>query len=146
MNNPTGMRRGARYVIEQVDGAPAFSGFFLDGKYFLHPELLTAIGWIDADRFMFDQVSSTGEPAFPGRLAGTINDLTLKLEDGTSLNLAEVELSAHIGGLADETVDQPEERFTVMNPTHPAFLLATTATLLVVGYIAGRLLDKRRGR
>lgn len=146
MNNPTGMKPGARYVIENVEGAPEFPGFFLDGKYFLHPELLTAIGWMDADRFIFDQVNSTGEPAFPGGMAGIINDLTLKLEDGTSLNLAELEVSDQLGGRADEAVDQADERLTVNNPSHPAFLLATTATMVVVGYLVARLLQSRRGR
>jgi len=32
MNNPTGMKAGERYIIENVDGAPEFTGFFLDGK------------------------------------------------------------------------------------------------------------------
>lgn len=145
MNNPTGMKAGQRYIIENVDGAPEFTGFFLDGKYFLHPELLTAVGWMDGDQFMLDQVSSVGESAFPGGLAGTIIDLTLKLKDGTTLTLAEVEVSAQVDDPADQSFDQANQRLAIQNPAQ-AFLIATTAAMVVVGYIVGRLLETRRGR
>jgi len=145
MNNPTGMKAGERYIIENVDGAPEFTGFFLDGKYFLHPELLTAVGWMDGDQFMVDQVSSVGESAFPGGLAGTIIDLTLKLKDGTTLTLAEVEVSAHVDDPADQSFDQANQRLAIQNPAQ-AFLIATTAAMVVVGYIVGRFLETRRGR
>jgi hypothetical protein len=145
MNNPTGMKTGERYIIENVEGAPEFRGFFLDGKYFLHPELLTAVGWMDGDQFMVDQVSSVGESAFPGGLAGTIIDLTLKLKDGTTLTLAEVEVSAQVDDPADQSSDQANQRLAIQNPPQ-AFLIATTAAMVVVGYIVGRLLETRRGR
>ncbi|MFJ3470504.1 short chain dehydrogenase [Pseudomonas sp. NPDC090201] len=145
MNNPTGMKTGERYIIENVEGAPEFRGFFLDGKYFLHPELLTAVGWMDGDQFMVDQVSSVGESAFPGGLAGTIIDLTLKLKDGTTLTLAEVEVSAQVDDPADQSSDQANQRLAIQNPAQ-AFLIATTAAMVVVGYIVGRLLETRRGR
>ena len=145
MNNPTGMKTGERYIIENVEGAPEFRGFFLDGKYFLHPELLTAVGWMDGDQFMVDQVSSVGESAFPGGLAGTIIDLTLKLKDGTTLTLAEVEVSAQVDDPADQSADQANQRLAIQNPAQ-AFLIATTAAMVVVGYIVGRLLETRRGR
>jgi len=145
MNHPTGMKAGERYIIENVDGAPEFTGFFLDGKYFLHPELLTAVGWMDGDQFMLDQVSSVGESAFPGGLAGTIIDLTLKLRDGTTLALAEIEVSAQVIDAADQSLDQANQRLAIQNPAQ-AFLIATTAAMVVVGYIVGRLLETRRGR
>ncbi|MDD1967496.1 short chain dehydrogenase [Pseudomonas putida] len=145
MNNPTGMKTGERYIIENVEGAPEFRGFFLDGKYFLHPELLTAVGWMDGDQFMVDQVSSVGESAFPGGLAGTIIDLTLKLKDGTTLTLAEVEVSAQVDDPADQSSDQANQRLAIQNPAQ-AFLIATTAAMVVVGYIVGRLIETRRGR
>lgn len=145
MNNPTGMKAGERYIIENVDGAPEFTGFFLDGKYFLHPELLTAVGWMDGDQFMVDQVSSVGESAFPGGLAGTIIDLTLKLKDGTTLTLAEVEVLAQVDDPADQSFDQANQRLAIQNPAQ-AFLIATTAAMVVVGYIVGRLIETRRGR
>lgn len=145
MNNPTGMKTGERYIIENVDGAPEFRGFFLDGKYFLHPELLTAVGWMDGDQFMLDQVSSVGESAFPGGLAGTIIDLTLKLKDGSTLTLAEIEVSAQVNDPADQPLDQANQRLAIQNPAQ-AFLIATTAAMVVVGYIVGRLLETRRGR
>lgn len=145
MNNPTGMKAGERYIIENVDGAPEFTGFFLDGKYFLHPELLTAVGWMDGDQFMVDQVNSVGESAFPGGLAGTIIDMNLHLEDGTTLTLAEVEVSAQVDDPADQSFDQANQRLAIQNPAQ-AFLIATTAAMVVVGYIVGRLLETRRGR
>jgi hypothetical protein len=145
MNNPTGMKTGERYIIENVKGAPEFRGFFLDGKYFLHPELLTAVGWMDGDQFMVDQVSSVGESAFPGGLAGTIIDLTLKLTDGTTLTLAEVEVSAQVDDPADQSSDQANQRLAIQNPAQ-TFLIATTTAMVVVGYIVGRLLETRRGR
>jgi len=145
MNNSTGMKAGERYIIENVDGAPEFTGFFLDGKYFLHPELLTAVGWMDGDQFMIDQVSSVGESTFPGGLAGTIIDLTLKLKDGTTLTLAEVEVLAQVDDPADQSFDQANQRLAIQNPAQ-AFLIATTAAMVVVGYIVGRLLETRRGR
>lgn len=145
MNHPTGMKAGERYIIENVDGAPEFTGFFLDGKYFLHPELLTAVGWMDGDQFMLDQVNSVGESAFPGGLAGTIIDLTLKLKDGTTLALAEIEVSAQVIDPADQSLDQANQRLAIQNPAQ-AFLIATTAAMVVVGYIVGRLLETRRGR
>lgn len=145
MNNPTGMKAGERYIIENVDGAPEFTGFFLDGKYFLHPELLTAVGWMDGDQFMVDQVSSVGESAFPGGLAGTIIDLNLHLEDGTTLTLAEVEVSAQVDDPADQSFDQANQRLAIQSPAQ-AFLIATTAAMVVAGYIVGRLLETRRGR
>lgn len=145
MNHPTGMKAGERYIIKNVDGAPEFTGFFLDGKYFLHPELLTAVGWMDGDQFMLDQVNSVGESAFPGGLAGTIIDLTLKLKDGTTLALAEIEVSAQVIDPADQSLDQANQRLAIQNPAQ-AFLIATTAAMVVVGYIVGRLLETRRGR
>lgn len=145
MNNPTGMKAGERYIIENVDGAPEFTGFFLDGKYFLHPELLTAVGWMDGDQFMVDQVNSVGESAFPGGLAGTIIDMNLHLEDGTTLTLAEVEVSAQVDDPADQSFDQANQRLAIQNPSQ-AFLIATTAAMVVVGYIVGRLLETSRGR
>jgi hypothetical protein len=145
MNRLTGMMAGRRYTIENVRGAPEFAGFFLDDKYFLHPELLTAIGWLDGDRFIYDQLSSTGEFAFPGGVAGTIKGLTLTLGDGRSLAITELETSAqpewgteHTYGSADE-LSLPEKR------RKPAFLFATTAATVIAGYIIGRLLERRRG-
>jgi len=100
---------------------------------------------MDGDQFMIDQVSSGGESAFPGGLAGTIIDLTLKLKDGTTLTLAEIEVSAQVNDPADQSLDQANQRLAIQNPAQ-AFLIATTAAMVVVGYIVGRLLETRRGR
>ncbi|MBC3362737.1 SDR family oxidoreductase [Pseudomonas sp. SWRI154] len=86
----TGMKPGERYVIEDLERAPHFPGFILDGKYYLGPELNTAVGWLDGQRFIYDQLDPTGEPVYPNRVAGTIEDLTLIMADGVRLKLAPI--------------------------------------------------------
>lgn len=87
----TGMKAGERYSIESLERTHHFPGFFLDGKYFLGPELMTAIGWLEGQQFFYDQLDPTGEPVFPNRLAGTIDNLTLILSDGARLPLNEMQ-------------------------------------------------------
>lgn len=87
----TGMRPGERYSVESLERAHQFPGFFLDGKYYLGPELLTAVGWLEGQRFIYDALDATGEPVFPGRAAGDIKDLTLTLVDGTRLALTPID-------------------------------------------------------
>ena len=93
IDQATGMKPGERYSVENLERAHQFPGFFQDGKYYLSPELLTAIGWLEGDRFIYDSLDAEGEPIFPGRVAGTISDLTLNLVDGTSLQLSRIEAS-----------------------------------------------------
>jgi NAD(P)-dependent dehydrogenase (short-subunit alcohol dehydrogenase family) len=83
----TGMRTGERYAVESVERAPHFPGFFLDGKYYLGPELNTAVGWLEGQTFFYDQLDPEGEPVYPDRVAGTIEDLTLVMADGVRLKL-----------------------------------------------------------
>ena len=52
IDKATGMKPGERYRVENVERAHQFAGFFLDGKYYLGPELLTAVGWLDGQRFI----------------------------------------------------------------------------------------------
>jgi len=47
----TGMKAGERYTIESLERTRHFPGFFLDGKYYLGPELMTAIGWLEGNQF-----------------------------------------------------------------------------------------------
>lgn len=61
----TGMKAGERYSVENVERAHQFPGFFLDGKYYLGPELLTAVGWLEGKRFIYDNLDAAGEPVFP---------------------------------------------------------------------------------
>jgi hypothetical protein len=67
----TGMKAGERYIVESLERTRHFPGFFLDGKYYLSPELMTAIGWLEGQQFYFDELDPTGEPVFPNRLACT---------------------------------------------------------------------------
>lgn len=145
MNNSTGMMAGQRYSIGNVTGAQEFPGFFLDGKYFLHPELLTSVGWLDGDRFIYDQLSSTGEPVFEGGVAGTIKDLTLTLVDGTPLSLTELEFAAQRDEPAEHKVAIANEGNLEKRIANPAFLLATASITILIGYAVGRLSGTRRG-
>jgi hypothetical protein len=83
----TGMKPGERYTVESIERAHHFPGFFLDGKYYLGPELLTAVGWLEGEQFFYDELDPTGEPVFADRVAGVIEDLTLTLADGARLQL-----------------------------------------------------------
>ena len=87
IDTATGMRPGERYAVENLERTPNFSGFFLDGKYYLGPELMTAVGWLEGQTFIYDELDATGEPVFPDRVAGTVENLTLILTDGTRLQL-----------------------------------------------------------
>ncbi|WP_397453173.1 SDR family oxidoreductase [Pseudomonas sp. NA-150] len=90
ISSATGMKAGERYAVESSGHSRDFSGFFLDGKYYLGPELLTSVGWLEGQEFYYDELDAVGDPAFPGRIAGTIEDLTLTLVDGASLKLKKV--------------------------------------------------------
>lgn len=87
----TGMKPGERYTVENLERVHPFTGFFLDGKYYLGPELLTAVGWLEGRRFIYDNLDATGEPVFANRFAGEIKDLVLTLADGTSLAVSRLE-------------------------------------------------------
>ncbi|MBP0644350.1 hypothetical protein J8J17_21385, partial [Mycobacterium tuberculosis] len=76
-----------------------FPGCFQDGKYYLGPELLTAVGWLEGTRFIYDSLDAEGEPVFPNREAGTVEGLTLTLIDGTSLELSRIEASETVAPL-----------------------------------------------
>lgn len=94
IDSKTGMKPGERYSIDRLGDTHPFTGFFLDGKYYLAPELLTAIGWLENQRFIYDDLDASGEPVFPDRFVGTIENLTLALAGGQSLKLASVEVHA----------------------------------------------------
>lgn len=81
----TGMKPGERYRIDSVERAPQFPGFFLDGKYYLGPELQTAVGWLEGQTFLYDMLDPNGEPIYPDRVVGTIEALTLVMADGLRL-------------------------------------------------------------
>ncbi|WP_408598495.1 short chain dehydrogenase [Pseudomonas sp. PLMAX] len=90
----TGMRAGERYIVESLERTRHFLGFFLDGKYYLGPELMTAVGWLEGQQFFYDELDPTGEPVFPNRLAGTVDNLMLILADGARLRLNEMPYKA----------------------------------------------------
>lgn len=142
----TGMRPGERYSVESLERTPHFPGFFLDGKYYLGPELQTAVGWLEGQQFLYDQLDPTGEPVYPGRVAGTIEDLTLILGDGARLKLSEMAYDAP-RYLPTEMTDDILNTYPLaaVRPIRPSPLLVIGAALLVSGcLLAFNRLGRRR--
>jgi len=103
IDQSTGMKPGERYAIENGERTRLFPGFFLDGKYYLEPELQTAIGWLEGQRFLYDELDPTGKPVYPDRVAGTIEDLTLTLADGARLKVNRLPYSVQGSPLTQKT-------------------------------------------
>ncbi|WP_426201460.1 short chain dehydrogenase [Pseudomonas sp. TWP3-1] len=134
----TGMKSGERYTVESIERARHFPGFFLDGKYYLSPELLTAVGWLEGNRFLYDELDPSGEPVFPGRVAGVIEDLTLTLADGARLPLNQMPYEAQDSMLADTLsppLDYEQLPPAPAMPRPSARMLLTGAALLLGTYL-----------
>lgn len=137
----TGMKPGERYRIESVERAPQFSGFFLDGKYYLGPELQTAVGWLEGQNFLYDQLDPNGEPVYPDRLVGTITGRTLELSDGLRLSIEEMPFQAEAvtplqtldeASIANRPLAISRRHATgLRQPMQPSALLVAGAALLV---------------
>jgi len=149
----TGMKPGERYRIESVERAPQFPGFFLDGKYYLGPELQTAVGWLEGQKFLYDQLDPNGEPVYPNRIVGTIDGLTLELGDGLRLSIEELPYQAEIvtpSTLLDTAIyptrpmATPLRRNSMGKPMQPSALLVAGAALLVGVCLLA--LNRARGR
>lgn len=112
IDQATGMKPGERYCVENIERAHQFPGFFQDGKYYLGPELLTAVGWLEGTRFIYDSLDAEGEPVYSDRVAGTVEGLKLVLVDGTALELSMIEASA--------TLAPAPEDFTPPQAAEPA--------------------------
>lgn len=164
INAATGMKPGERYEVENTEREHQFQGFFLDGKYYLGPELLTAVGWLEGQHFVYDDLDAAGEPVFPDRVAGTIEDLVLTMTDGARLTLARMEVVIHAAA-ANQAVDDTETQHGLelsedevsplrgdlrsvkggwrnMKPAH--HLLIMLATAAVAGGCAAVLLRRSR--
>ncbi|ATP50628.1 short-chain dehydrogenase [Pseudomonas putida] len=116
IDQATGMKPGERYCVENVERAHQFPGYFQDGKYYLGPELLTAVGWLEGTQFIYDSLDAEGEPVFPDRIAGTIEGLKLVMADGTTLELCPLEASATLPSNDSEDSPAPEHAMP-MSPT-----------------------------
>ncbi|MCY1391540.1 hypothetical protein D9M71_63850 [compost metagenome] len=148
INTATGMKPGQRYAVESRERMRQFPGFFLDGKYYLGPELLTAVGWLEGQRFLYDELDPTGEPVFPGRVAGTIDDLTLTLADGGRLKVNVLPYSAQ----AQSPMERRRETGHVVSNVIGApgsglpFLLGVSAALLLGGCLFALIRHEQRQR
>jgi hypothetical protein len=111
----TGMKQGERYTVESLERTKHFPGFFLDGKYYLGPELMTAVGWLEGQTFYYDELDPTGEPVFPNRVAGTIENLTLTWADGARLSLNAVRYNARDESTPPEVNKSPDVLFHHMS-------------------------------
>jgi NAD(P)-dependent dehydrogenase (short-subunit alcohol dehydrogenase family) len=109
MNAATGMKPGERYQLENAEREHQFQGFFLDGKYYLGPELLTAVGWLEGQHFIYDDLDASGEPVFPDRVAGTIEGLVLTMADGATLALARIDVVIPIAAANEARAEAQEE-------------------------------------
>lgn len=143
INAATGMRAGERYTVECQDNAHQFPGFFLDGKYYLSPELLTAVGWLEGQQFIYDQLDATGAPVFVNGIAGTIEGLTLTLVEGAALKLHEQAVMSEPGP-EDEPLhsDGQGERAVARAPQHlpPRVIWAAMGAAFIVGTAVAHLL------
>jgi hypothetical protein len=111
----TGMKPGERYAVESLERTRHFPGFFLDGKYYLGPELMTTVGWLEGQTFYYDELDPTGEPVFPNRVAGTIENLMLTLADGARLSLNAVRYNARDESAPPEVNKSPDVLFHHMS-------------------------------
>jgi len=146
IDSATGMKHGERYAVESLERAHQFQGFFLDGKYYLDPELLTAVGWLEGQRFFYDDLDAAGSPVFPDGVAGSIEDLTLKMADGTSLPLTKIHVTVANEAANEDHAAQPasprvpseaKSRWHDATPRHR--LLVLTVAMVMGGYVAGLL-------
>lgn len=153
----TGMKAGERYIVESLERTRHFPGFFLDGKYYLGPELMTAIGWLEGQQFYYDELDPTGKPVFPNRLAGTVEELTLILADGARLPLIEMAYEAQIDP-SDSPISRdpsswahrpasPSDQHGVegvwMSGKHPYPILLAAGAALILGILFGAKQAKR---
>ena len=140
----TGMKPGERYSVQSVERGHQFPGFFLDGKYYLGPELLTAVGWLEGQQFIYDNLDPSGEPVFPERIAGIIENLTLTLMDGTPLALSSIDEAAFGDQPAAAAEEYLPEGSRPAASGRGSMLLALSAAMLLGGYVGVVLGSRRR--
>lgn len=132
IDQATGMKSAERYRVENVERAHQFPGFFQDGKYYLGPELLTAVGWLEGTRFIYDILDAEGEPVFPNREAGIIEGLTLTLVDGTALGLSRIEASEALADFDTSTSGTKEgalgDSYPIKGPLRGKVVVITGAS------------------
>lgn len=158
IDTATGMKAGERYIVDSLERTRHFPGFFLDGKFYLGPELMTAIGWLEGQQFYYDELDPTGEPVFPNRLAGTIEDLTLILADGARLPLNEMPYKAGMDSADNSFSLDPSSSGNPLTPAsdqrgiagvrmsgkHPYPIVLAAGAALILGILLGVKQANRR--
>lgn len=152
----TGMKPGERYSVERLGDTHPFTGFFLDGKYYLAPELLTAVGWLEGQRFIYDDLDAGGTPVYPDRIVGSINGLTLNLEGGESFPLINIDSDIAFDPVPPRTqpstqtliepvasVENVQSRWRELLNKAPALLVI--ASMALVGACAYAVIRNKRG-
>jgi short-subunit dehydrogenase len=142
----TGMKPGERYTVESLERTKHFPGFFLDGKYYLGPELMTAVGWLERQTFYYDELDPTGEPVFPNGVAGAIENLTLTLVDGARLNLNEVRYNAREEVTPPEVNKSPDVLFHHMSSALNKKLVVITGASSGIGRAAAHAFAEKGAR
>jgi NAD(P)-dependent dehydrogenase (short-subunit alcohol dehydrogenase family) len=142
----TGMKPGERYTVESLKRTKHFPGFFLDGKYYLGPELMRAVGWLEGQTFYYDELDPTGEPVFPNGVAGAIENLTLTLVDGARLNLNEVRYNAREESTPPEVNRSPDVLFHHMSSALNKKLVVITGASSGIGRAAAHAFADKGAR
>lgn len=142
----TGMKPGERYAVESLERTRHFPGFFLDGKYYLSPELMTSVGWLEGQTFYYDELDPTGEPVFANRVAGTIENMTLTLTDGARLNLNEVRYNARDESPPPEVNKSPDVLFQHMSSALNKKLVVITGASSGIGRAAAHAFAEKGAR
>lgn len=141
----TGMKPGERYCVESLERAHQFHGFFLDGKYYLDAELLTPVGWLEGQQFLYDDLDGEGNPVFPEGVAGIIEDLTLRMADGAALPLTKIHVTVPDQEYEQEDQAQPTPppaRSSAQSRWHaaaPQQRMLVLAAALAGGFVAALL-------
>ncbi len=90
LHEPTGMKLGWRYQIENTQDCKIFDGYFEDGVYFQSVEHPVRAGRLDGTAFIYNLIDEKAVPTFSNGFVGEIRNLVLTLSDGTVFGIRHV--------------------------------------------------------
>ncbi len=126
----TGMKPGQRYRIESVERAPQFSGFFLDGRYYLGLNCRPPSAGLKGKCFSTTSSTLPVSRFIRAGIAGTIEGLTLVMPDGLRLEIEEAPYLAEPLAPVRASLTGRIERIS-RQPIRPSPLLVAGAAMLV---------------